>query len=119
MHQIGAEVWTLKLHMDQWSTCPYGKAGLSTGDLGSPAISPVLALVVEHVEPMGPEGLGGCSRNNAGALLLLVQGQLHTRCVLGEWLSFQMPLGVELSGSLVLLQSQSKNFEQRRGQDSG
>ena len=44
--------------MDQWSTCPYEKAGLSTSDLGPPAMSPVLALVVEHVEPMGPEGLG-------------------------------------------------------------
>ena len=59
--------------MDQWSTCPYGKAGLSTGALGPPAMSPVLALVVEHVEPMCPEGLGDCSRNNAGALLLPYQ----------------------------------------------
>ena len=57
--------------MDQWSTCPYGKVGLSTGDLGSPAMSPMLALVVAHVEPMGLEGLRGCSRDNAGALLLL------------------------------------------------
>ena len=105
--------------MDQWSTCPYGKAGLSTGDLGSPAMSPLLALVVAHVEPMGLEGLVDCNRNNAGALLLLVQGQLHTKCVLGEWLSFQMPLAVEFSGSLVLLQSQSKSFAQRRGQGSG
>ena len=82
-------------------------------------MSPLLALVVTHDEPMGLEGLGGCNRNNAGALLLLVQGQLHTRCVLGEWLPFQMPLTVELSGSLVLLQSQSKSFEQCRGQGSG
>jgi len=44
--------------MDQWSACPYEKAVFSTGDLGPPAMSPVLALVVEHVEPMGPEGLG-------------------------------------------------------------
>ena len=79
------------------------KVGLSTGDLGPPAISSVLALVVAHVEPMGLEGLGGCSHNNAGALLLLVRDQLHTRCVLGGWLSFQMPLAVEFSGSLVLL----------------
>jgi len=57
LHRIGAGVWTLKLHMDQWSTCPYGKAGLSTGDLDSLAMSPVLALVVEHVEPMGLKGL--------------------------------------------------------------
>ena len=76
--------------MDQWSTCPYGKAGLSTGDLGPLAMSPVLALVVEHVEPMGPEGLGGCSRNNAGALLLPARNQLHTRCVLDGWSSFQI-----------------------------
>ena len=103
--------------MDQWSTCPYGKAGLSTGDLGSPAMSPVLALVVAHVEPMGLEGLGGCSRDNAGVLLLLVRDQLHTKCVLDGWSSFQMPLAVELSGSPVLLQS--RNFEQRRGQGSG
>ena len=64
--------------MDQWGTCPYGKAGLSTGDLNPPAMSPVLALVVEHVKPMGPKGLGGCSHNNAGALLLLARDQLHT-----------------------------------------
>jgi len=82
LHRIGAEVWTLKLHMDQWSTCPYGKAGLSTSDLGSPTMSPVLALAVAHVEHMGLEGLGGCSRNNAGALLLPARDQLHTRCVL-------------------------------------
>ena len=44
--------------MDQWSTCPYEKAGLSTGDLGSPAMSPALALVVAHVEPMGPKDSG-------------------------------------------------------------
>ena len=105
--------------MDQWSTCPYENTGLSTGDLGSPAMSPVLALVVAHVEPMGLEGLGGCSRDNAGALLLLVWDQLHTRCVLDGWSSFQMSLVVELSGSLVLLLSQSKNFEQCRGQGSG
>ena len=105
--------------MDQWNTCPYEKAGLSTGDLGSPAMSPVLALVVAHVEPMGLEGLGGCNRTNAGTLLLLVWDQLHTRCVLDGWSSFQMPLAVELSGSLVLLQSQSKDFEQCRGQGSG
>ena len=104
--------------MDQRSTCPYEKAGLSTGDLGSPAMSPLLALVVVHDEPMGLEGLEGCNRNNAGKLLLLVQGQLHTKCVLGEWLSFQMPLAVEFSGSLVLLQSQSKSFAQLRGQGS-
>ena len=103
---------------DQWSTCPYEKAGLSTGDLGSPAMSPLLALVVAHDEPMGLEGLVDCNRNNAGALLLLVQGQLHTRCVLDGWSSFQMPLAVEFSGSLVLLQSPSKSFEQRRGQGS-
>ena len=105
--------------MDQWSTCPYEKAGLSTGDLGSPAMSPMLALVVAHDEPMGLEGLGGCNRNNAGALLLLVWNQLHTRCVLDGWSSFQMQLAVELSDSPVLLQSQSKNVEQHRGQGSG
>jgi len=92
--------------MDQWSTCPYEKAGLSTGDLGSPAMSPLLAPVVAHVEPTGLEELEGCSHYNAGALLLLVWDQLHTRCVLDGWSSFQMPLAVELSGSLVLLQSQ-------------
>jgi len=97
--------------MDQWSTCPYGKAGLSTGDRDPLAMSPVLALVVEHVEPMGPEGLGSCSRNNAGALLLLARDQLHTRCVLDGWSSFQMPLVVELSGLPMSLQSQSNNFE--------
>ena len=64
LHRIGAGVWTLKLHMDQWSTCPYGKTGLSIGDLGSLAMSLVLALVVEHVEPMGLERLGDCSHNN-------------------------------------------------------
>jgi len=105
--------------MDQWSTNPYGKAGLSTGDLGPPAMSPVLALEVEHVEPMGPEGLGGCSDNNAGALLLLARDQLHTRCILDGWSSFQMPLVVELSGLSVPLQPQSSNFEQHRGQGSG
>jgi len=105
--------------MDQWSTCPYEKAGLSTGDLGSLAIFPVLALVVEHVEPLGPEGLGGCSHNNAGALLLPARDQLHTRCVLDGWSSFHMPLIVELSGLPVSLQSQSSNFEQHRGQGSG
>jgi len=119
LHRIGVEVWTLKLHMDQWSTYRYGKAGLSTGDLDSPAMSPVLALVVEHVEPMGPEGLRGCSHNNAGALLVPVRDQLHTRCVLDGWSSFQMPLIVELSGSPVSLQSQSNNFEQHRGQCLG
>ena len=82
-------------------------------------MSPLLALVVAHVELMGLEGLEDCSRDNAGALLLLVRDQLHTRCVLDGWSSFQMPLAMELSGSLVLLQSQSKNFEQRRGQGSG
>jgi len=82
-------------------------------------MSPVLALVVEHVEPMGPEGLGGCSHNNAGALLLPVRDQLHTRYVLDGWSSFQMPLVVELSGLPVSLQSQSKNFEQHRGHGSG
>jgi len=101
--------------MHQWNACPYGKAGLSTGDLGSPAMSPVLALVVEHVKPMGPEGLGGCSRNNPGALLLLARDQLHSRCVPDGWSSFQMPLIVELSGLPVSLQSQSKSFEQHRG----
>ena len=105
--------------MDQWSTSPYGKAGLSTSGLGSPSMSPLLALVVAHVEPMGLEELGGCSRNNAGAMLLLVWDQLHTRSVLNGWSSFHMPLAVEHSGSLVLLQSQSKSFEQRRGQGSG
>jgi len=59
------------LHMER-RVCPYGKVGLSTGDLGSLTMSLVLALVVEHVEPMGPEGLGGYSRNNAGVLLLPV-----------------------------------------------
>ena len=92
---------------------------MSTGDLGSLAMSPVSALVVAHVEHMGLVGLGGCSRNNAGALLLLAQDQLHTRCVLDGWSSFQMPLAVELSGLPVLLQSQSSNFEQHRGQGSG
>ena len=105
--------------MDQWSTCPYEKAGLSTVDLDFPAMSPVLALVVAHVKPMGLEGLRGCSRNIAGALLLLARDQLHTRCVLDGWSSFQMPLVVELSDSPVLLQSQSKIFEQRRGQGLG
>jgi len=105
--------------MDQWSACPYGTVGLSTSDLGSPAMSPVLALVVENVEPMGPEGLGGCSHNNAGVLLLLARDQLHTKCVLDGWSSFQMPLVVELSGLSVSLQSQSNNFEQHRGQGSG
>ena len=105
--------------MDQGSTCPYGKAGLSTGDLGPLAMSHVLALVVAHVKPMGLEGFGGCSRNNAGALLLLVQDELHTRCVLDGWSSFQMPLAVELSGLPVSLQSQSNNFKQHRGQGSG
>jgi len=105
--------------MDQWSTWPYGKAGLSTGDLGSSAMSPELALVVEHVEPMGPEGLGGCSHKNAGALLLAARDQLHIRCVLDGSSSFQMPLVVELSGLPVSLQSQSNNFGQHRGQGSG
>ena len=118
LHWIGAEVWILKLHMDQWSTCPYGKAGLPTGDLGSPAMSPLLALVVEHVEHMGLEGLQGCSHNNAGALLLPARDQLHTRCVLDGWSSFRMPLAVELSGLPVPLQSQSNNFERHRGQGS-
>ena len=89
--------------MVQWSTCPYGKPGLSTSDLDSPAMSPVLALMVAHVEPMGREGLGGCSRNNAGELLLLARDQLHTRYVLVGWSSFQMPLVVELSGLPVSL----------------
>ena len=75
--------------MDQWSTCPYEKAGLSTGDLGSPAMSPLLALVVVHVEPTGLEELEGCSRYNAGALLLPARDQLHTRCVLDGWLLSQ------------------------------
>ena len=44
--------------MDQWSACPYGKAGLSTGDLGPLAMSPVLAVVVEHVEPWVPKDSG-------------------------------------------------------------
>ena len=105
--------------MDQWSTYPYEKAGLSTGDLGSPAMSPVLALVVAHVEPMGLEGLRGCSHNNASALLLPTRDQLYTRCVLDGWSSFQMPLVVELSGLPVSLQSQSNNFERHRGQGSG
>ena len=78
--------------MDQWSACPYGKAGLSTGDLGSPAMSPVLVLMVAHGEPMSLKVLGGYSRNNTGALLLLAQDQLHTRCVLDGWSSFQMLL---------------------------
>jgi len=82
-------------------------------------MSPVLALVVEHVEPMGPEGLGGCNRNNVGALLLPARDQLHARCVLDGLSSFEMPLVVELSGLPVSLQSQSKNFEQHRGQGSG
>jgi len=60
--------------MDQWSTCPYEKAGLSTGDLGSTAMSPLLALVVAHDEPMGLEGLEGCNRNNAGAGLEELEG---------------------------------------------
>ena len=92
---------------------------MSTGDLGSPTMSPVLALVVAHVEPMGPEGLGGCSRNNAGALLLPDRDQLHTRCILDGWSSFQRPLVVEISSLPVSLQSQLKNFEQHRGQGSG
>ena len=56
---------------------------MSTGDLGSLAMSPLSALVVAQDEPMGLEGLEGYNRNNAGVLLLLVQGQLHTKCVLG------------------------------------
>jgi len=105
--------------MDLWSTYSYGKAGLSTGDLGPPAMSSVLALVVDLVEPMGPEGLGRCSHNNAGALLLPARDQLHTKCILDGWSSFQMPLNVELSGLPVSLQSQSNNFEQHRGQGLG
>ena len=62
--------------------------------------------MVAHVEPMGLEGLGSCSRYNAGALLLLARDQLHTMCILG-CSSFQMPLAVELSDSPVLLQSVS------------
>ena len=76
---------------------------MSTGNLGSTAMSPVLALVVAHVEPMGPKGLGGYSRNNAGALLLPAWDQRNTRCVLDGWSSFQMPLVVELSGLPVSL----------------
>ena len=83
---------------------------MSTGDLGPPAMSPVLAPVVEHVEPMGPEGLGGCSRSNASALLLLARDQLHTRCVLDGCSSFRMLLAVELSDLPVPLQSQSNNL---------
>ena len=105
--------------MDQWNTCPYGKAGLSTGDLDPSAMSPVLAPAAEHVEPMGPEGLGGCSHSNAGALLLLARDQLHTRCILDGWSSFQMPLAMEISDLPVSLQSQSNNFERHRGQGSG
>ena len=45
-------------------------------------MSPVLAPAAEHVEPMGPEGLGGYSRSNAGALLLLARDQLYTRYIL-------------------------------------
>jgi len=59
--------------------------GLTTGDLGLLATSPVSAPAAEHVEPTGPEGLGGCSRGNAGALLLPARDQLHTRCVLDGW----------------------------------
>jgi len=62
--------------MDLWSTCLYGKAGLSTGDLGSPAMSTVLALV-EHVEPMGLKGLEGCSSSDRGSAPYLV----HSRWV--------------------------------------
>ena len=82
-------------------------------------MSPVSAPVAEHVEPMGPEGLGDCSRGNAGALLILVRDQLHTRCVLDGWSSFRMPLAVELCGLPVSLQSQSNNFERHRGQGLG
>jgi len=92
--------------------------GLPTGDLGPPATSPVLAPAAEHVEPMGPEGLGGCSRSNASALLLLARDQLHTRCVLDGWSSFRMPLAVELSDLPVPLQFQSNNFKRHRGQGS-
>ena len=105
--------------MDQWSTCLYGKAGLPTGDLGLPAMSPVSVPAAEHIEPMGPEGFGGYSRGNAGALLLLAWGQLHTMCVLDGWSSFWMPLAVELSSLPVPLQSQSNNFERHTGQGSG
>jgi len=105
--------------MNQWSTCLYGKTGSPTGDLGPPATSPVLVPAAEHVEPTGPEGLGGCSRGNAGALLPLARDQLHTRCVLDGWSSFRMPLTMELSGLPVPLQSQSNNFERHRGQGSG
>jgi len=105
--------------MDQWSTCLYGKAGLPTGDLGLLAMSIVLAPVAEHVEPTGPEKLGGSSRDNGGALLPLARDQLHTRCVLDGWSSFRMPLAVELYGLPVPLQSQSNNFERHRGQGSG
>jgi len=72
---------------------------LSTGDLGTPAMSPVSSPAAEHVEPTGPEGLGGCSHGNVGTLLLLAWDQLHTMCVLDGWSSFQMPLAVELSVS--------------------
>jgi len=92
---------------------------LPTGDLGPPATSPVSAPMAEHVEPMGPEGLGGCSRGNAGALVLPARDQLHTMCVLDGWSSFRMPLVVELSGLPVPQQSQSNNFERHRGQGSG
>ena len=84
---------------------------MSTVDLGPPAMSPVLALAAEHVGPTGPEALGGCSRGNAGALLLPARDQLHTRCVLDGWSSFRMPPAMELSGLPVSLQSQSNNFE--------
>ena len=97
--------------MDQWSTYLYGKAGLPTGDLGPLAMSPVSVPAAEHVNPMGPEGLGGYSRTNAGALLLPARDQLHTRCVLDGWSSFRMPLAVELSSLPEPLQFQSNNFE--------
>ena len=79
----------------------------------------MLVLVVAHVEPMVHDGLGGCSYYNAGALLLPARDQLHTRCILVGWSSFQMPLIVELSVLPVSLQSQTNNFVQHRGQGSG
>ena len=61
------------------------KGGFATGELGLPAMSPLMVVLVEHVVPMGLEGLGGCSRDNVGALLLPARDQLHAVYVLGGW----------------------------------
>jgi len=52
------------------NTYLYEKVGSPTRDLGLLATSLVLAPAAEHVEPMVPEELGGCSCDNADALVL-------------------------------------------------